>query len=76
MLSLVVKKANFSRFFSVVAAATENYDDSENDNPGAVIVEKMAKAVVIHSMFLRRMLAMLSRLVYNMKKTVEVTLRQ
>ena len=76
MLSLVVKKANFSRFLLVVAAATENYDDSENDNPGAVIVEKMAKAVVIHSMFLRRMLAMLSRLVYNMKKTVEVTLRQ
>ena len=76
MLSLVVKNDEFYPFFSVVAAATENYDDSENDNPGAVIVEKMAKAVVIHSMFLRRMLAMLSRLVYNMKKTVEVTLRQ
>ena len=42
----------------MVAAATENYDDSQNDDPGAVIVEKMAKAVVIHSKFLRRLIAM------------------
>jgi hypothetical protein len=38
-------------FFSVVAGATENNDDSEDDDPGAVIVEKMAKAVVIHICF-------------------------
>ena len=37
--------ACFIRFLSVVAAATENNDDSEDDDPGAVIVEKMAKAV-------------------------------
>ena len=34
--------------FLVVAAATENYDESENDDPGAVIIEKMAKTVVVH----------------------------
>ena len=33
---------------SVIAAATENNNDSKNDDPGAVIVEKMAKAVVVH----------------------------
>ncbi len=38
----------------VVAAATEYYDDSEDYNPSTVIiVEDMAKAVVIHNMFLR-----------------------
>ena len=41
----------------MVAAATENYDNSKDDDPGAVIVKKMAKAVVIHSMFLRCMFA-------------------
>jgi len=46
---------------SVIAAATEYDDDSEDDDPGAVIVEKMAKAVVIHSMFLRCMFAILHR---------------
>lgn len=45
----------------MVAAATEDYDNSKDDNPGAVIVEKMAKAVVIHSMFLRCMFAILGR---------------
>ena len=45
----------------MVAAATENYDNSKDDDPGAVIVKKMAKAVVIHSMFLRCMFAILSR---------------
>ena len=58
---------------SVVAAATENYDDSKDDDPGAVIVEKMAKAVVIHSMFLRRMIAMLHRLLYIMQLQEDVT---
>ena len=45
----------------VVAAATENNDNGKDDDPGAVIVEKIAKAVVIHSMFLRRMFAILHR---------------
>ena len=45
----------------MVAAATENYDNSEDDDPSAVIVKKMAKAVVIHSMFLRCMFAILGR---------------
>ena len=58
MLILVVKNGLFQPIFSVVAAETENDDDSENDDPGAVIVEKMAKAVVIHSKFLRRLIAM------------------
>jgi len=35
-------------FTLVVAAAAENNDYSKNDYPGAVIVEEMAKAVVIH----------------------------
>ena len=46
---------------SVVAAATKYNDDSEDNDPGAVIIEKMAKTVVVHSMFLRRMIAMLHR---------------
>ena len=44
-----------------MAAATEYYDNSKDDDPGAVIVEKMAKAVVIHSMFLRCMFAIFRR---------------
>ena len=36
-----------------MAAATENDDDSDDYDPGAVIVKEIAKAVVIHSMFLR-----------------------
>ena len=46
---------------SVVAAATKYNDDSEDNDPGAVIIEKMAKTVVVHGMFLRRMIAMLHR---------------
>ena len=46
---------------SVIAAATENNNDSKNDYPCAVIIEKVAKAVVIHSMFLRSMFAILNR---------------
>ena len=32
----------FKNLFLVVAAATENNNDCKDDNPGAVIVEKMA----------------------------------
>ena len=46
---------------SVIAAATEDDDDGENYDPGAVIVEEIAKAVVIHSMFLRSMFAIFHR---------------
>ena len=46
---------------SVVAAATENNDNGKDDDPGAVIVEKIAKTVVIHNMFLRSMFAILHR---------------
>ena len=44
-----------------MAAATKNNDDSKDDDPGAVIVEKIAKTVVIHNMFLRSMFAILHR---------------
>ena len=36
----------------MVAAATEYDDDGEDDDPGAVIIEEIANAVIIHS-FLR-----------------------
>ena len=36
-----------------MAAATKNDDDRNNYDPGAVVVKEIAKAVVIHSMFLR-----------------------
>ena len=61
MLIKVGKNGLTEAILSVVAAATEHNDDSQDDDPGAVIVEKMAKAVVIHSMFLRRMFAMFHR---------------
>ena len=38
----------FSLRFLVIAAATKNYNYSKNDDPGAVVVEEMAQAVVIH----------------------------
>ena len=41
---------------SVVAAATENDDYRENDDPGAVIVKEIAKTVVIHICFLQMLL--------------------
>ena len=56
------KTLETSRFL-VVAATAENNDDSKDDDPGAVIVEKMAKTVVVHNMFLRRMFAILHRLI-------------
>ena len=34
----------------VVAATAENYDNSENYDPGTVIVKEMAQAVVIHKL--------------------------
>jgi len=34
--------------FSVAAAATEHDHDGKDDDPGAVIVKEIAKAVVIH----------------------------
>ena len=61
MLTILIKNGDKTGFLSVVAAATENYDDSQDDDPSAVIVKEMAKAVVIHSMFLRSMFATLSR---------------
>ena len=39
-------------YTSIIAAATENYDYCENDDPGAVVVEKMAQAVVVHKMYI------------------------
>ena len=51
------KRADFAReslkdaFCSVIAAATEYNYDCQNNNPGAVIVEKMAQAVVVHICF-------------------------
>ena len=45
----------------MIAAATENYDNSKDDDPGAVIVKKMAKAVVVHGVFLRCMFAIFGR---------------
>ena len=49
----------------VVAAATENYNNCKNYNPGTVIVEKMAQAVVIHkNMFLQSNFAIIISLIY------------
>ena len=50
----------------MIAAATENYDNSKNDDPGAVIVKEMAKAVVVHSIFLRSMFAIFTAHLYSM----------
>ena len=41
---------------SVVAAATEHNHDRKDYDPGAVIVKKMAQAVVIHICFPPKML--------------------
>ena len=50
----------------VVAAATEDYDNGKNDDPGAVIVKEMAEAVVIHSMILRCTFAIFGRSLHLM----------
>ena len=62
--NLTCQKTLLKSFSLVIAAATEDYDNSKDDNPSAVIVEKMAKAVVIHSMFLRCMFAIFGSLIY------------
>ena len=51
-----------------MAAATEYYDNSKNDDPGAVIVKEMAKAVVVHSIFLRSMFAIFTAHLYSMMR--------
>jgi hypothetical protein len=38
-------------FCSVIAAATEYNHNSQNNDPGAVVVEEMAQAVVVHICF-------------------------
>ena len=50
---MVIKVSKKAIIYLVIAAATENYDNSENDDPGAVIVKEMAKAVV-HQKVLRK----------------------
>ena len=52
----------------MIAAATENYDNSENDDPGAVIVKEMAKAVIVHGIFLRSMFAIFTAHLYSMMR--------
>ena len=47
-------------FRLVVAAATEYDHNSQNDDPGAVIVKEMAQAVVIHICFPPKMFARFS----------------
>ena len=42
------EKKQCAALYSVVAAATEYYNDSEDYNPCAVIVEDVAEAVVVH----------------------------
>ena len=39
---------SFGFYSLAVAAATENYNYRENYDPGAAIVEEIAKAVVVH----------------------------
>ena len=63
---LTVIDKNLDKCRSVVAAATENYDNGKDDDPGAVIVEEMAEAVVIHSMILRCTFAIFGRSLHLM----------
>lgn len=46
---------------SVIAAAANDYDSNKDNDPSAVVVEDVAKAVVIHSMFLRSIYYISSR---------------
>jgi hypothetical protein len=49
------RRALWARLFlwlSVIAAA-KNDNDSKDDDPSAVVIKKMAEAVVIHYVFLR-----------------------
>ena len=43
---LYVSRLSFG--ISAVAAATENDNDSKDNYPGTVVVEEMAKAIVVH----------------------------
>ena len=63
---MIIKVSKKAIIYLVIAAATENYDNSENDDPGAVIVKEMAKAVVVHSIFLRSMFAIFTAHLYSM----------
>ena len=44
----IMQDAAASKLLSMIAAATEDDHDSKDDDPGAVIIEEIAKAVVIH----------------------------
>ena len=44
-------RAAFS--LAAAAAAAEENDECYNDDPGTVIIKKMAKTIVIHNVFLR-----------------------
>ena len=49
-----------------MAAATEDNDDGKDDNPGAVVVKKIAKAVVIHICSSEDVMAVLCRSLHIM----------
>ena len=57
-----VKRGSCPFFVLVIAAAAKHYYNGKDDNPGAVIVEKMAKAVVIHMCSPKKILCGLCRL--------------
>ena len=59
----------------VVAAATENDDDGEDYNPGAVVVKEIAKAVVIHICSSKDDMAAHVRSIHTMRRGREVTQR-
>ena len=43
-----IGKRNFVFICGSIAAAAENENDSKDYNPGAVIIKKMAEAIVVH----------------------------
>lgn len=51
-----------------MAAATENHDDGEDYNPGAVIVKEIAKAVVVHICSSEDVMAAFVRSIHTMRK--------
>ena len=57
----------------VVAAATENNDNGKDDNPGAVVVKEIAKAVVIHICSSEDVMAVLCRSLHIMQRPDRVT---
>ena len=55
-MSSLGENANYSQNLFVklvVAAATEDNYNCKDDDPGAVIIKDMAKAVVVHYVFLQ-----------------------